>query len=217
MKIENDDPINLVLHLREWFKEHIPSTDTSILAEAKKRCRTVTEIIDRLDKLNIPIPEDVSLEKVNLEKMLNSSSENKVQLKELAEALSLLLEDIKSHLRYLRKSENDSGDQKIIHQKGLRKKLQVTLPDGKIIKENKAVETFVKVIQLLGVKRIAAIQSIKCLNYPLVSIVKNENARNLYEIEGYYIETNSSTAAKARFIELIAKELNLDMSVKLLD
>jgi hypothetical protein len=217
MEIDNIDPIEMVRRLREYVKGNVSSVDASNLPEAKARYRIVTEIIDRFIILNIPIPDDVRFEKVNLEKMLSASYENKVRLKELAGAISSLMKEIRCQLLDKQKVSKDNIDQRSILKKGPRKKLHVTLPNGEIICEPNAVDTFVKVIQLIGLKQVAALQSIRTQEHPLVSTMRNNNARNLHEVEGHYIETHSSTELKAKFIKLIANELNLNISVDLLD
>lgn len=215
MGIDNYDPIDMVRILGEWVEKTV-SFDEPVLLEAKKRYRIVTEIIDRFNELNIPIPEDVAIEKGNLERMLNTSHDNRVQLRALAAELSSLMKLINRQLS-IKKVGRQNNDQQGVLARERNKKLHVTLPDGTIICEHKAANTFLKAIQLIGVQRVAELQSIRAYGHSLVSTQPNRNGKEVHEVEGNYIETHSNTGQKARFLKLIANKLKLNIVITVLD
>ena len=212
--MDSYDPLEIVYQLRAWIEkslENYSSLGVATLVEAKPRYHTVIEIINGLEKLRIPIPEDINLEKENLENILKGSSEEKGRLTVLAKELSSLAIDIKRQLRVMRSSKTTKG------KKASPKGLQVTFPDGMVFCESTATKTFIRTLQYIGLKRVSELQSIRALGHPLVSTQKNESAGSVREIDGYYIETHSSTEAKAKHIRRIARNLNIDIMVNIIE
>jgi len=214
MKMDSYDPLEIVYQLRVWVEKSLgnySSLDAATLVEAKARYRTVIEIINGFEKLLILIPEDINLEKANLENILKVPSEEKGKLTVLAKELSSLAIDIKRQLRVMRSPKTTEG------KKAPPKGLQVTFPDEVVFCENTATKTFIRTLQHIGLKRVSELQSIRALGHPLVSTQKNESAGNVREIDGYYIETRSSTEAKAKYIRGIASNLNIDIIVNIIE
>jgi len=214
MKMDSYDPLETVYQLRVWVEkslENYSSLDAATLVEAKARYRTVIEIINGLENLRIPIPEDINLEKENLKNILKVPSEEKGKLTDLAKELSSLAVDIKRQLRVMRSLKTTDG------KKAPPKGLQVTFPDGVVFCENTATKTFIRTLQHIGLKRVSELQSIRALGHPLVSTQKNESAGSAHEIDGYYIETLSSTETKAKYIRRIAGNLNIDVMVNVIE
>ena len=209
--MDNYNPLETVRQLRAWVKESLSSLNTVPLAEAKARYREITKVIDQLKKLHIPIYEDIKSEKEALEELISTSDE-KEKLISLAKELSSLARDINHQLRGMRSPRAPGGG------KAPPKKLRVTFPDGTVIFENKAVETFVKSLQCIGLKRVSELKSIRSYGgHPIVSRKKNESAGHVREIDGYFIETKSSTEQKARHIQDIARALHIEISVDVMD
>ena len=146
--MDNYDPFETVHQLRAWVEKSLSSLNTVPLAEAKARYREITKVIDQLKKLHIPIYEDIKLEKEALEELISTSDERE-KLTSLAKEFSSLARDINRQLRDMRSPRTPKGG------KEPPKKLRVTLPDGTVIFENRAVETFVKSIQCIGLKRVS--------------------------------------------------------------
>jgi len=212
--MDSYDPLEIVYQLRVWVEkslENYSSLDAATLVEAKARYRTVIEIINGLEKLLIPTPEDINLEKANLENILKVPSEEKGKLTVLAKELSSLAIDIKRQLRVMRSPKTTEGT------KAPPKGLQVTFPDGVVFCESTATKTFIRTLQHIGLERVSELQSIRILGHPLVSTQKNESAGNAREIDGYYIETLSSTETKAKYIRGIASNLNIDIIVNVIE
>ncbi len=207
--MDNYDPIETVHQLRAWVEESIPSSNAGSLAEAKARNREITRVMDQLNKLDIPISEEIILEKRALEKLIGISDETK-KLLSLAKELSSLARDIRDGLRGQKEHGGSPG-------KAPAKKLRVTFPDGTVIFENKVVETFVKSIEYIGLDRVSKLQSIRKYGHPLVSTQRNEKGMQVRELDGYFIETHSDTKQKARHIRDIARALRIAIEVELID
>ncbi len=210
--MENYDPLETVEQLRAWVEKSLPSLkDGAVrMTAAKKRHRTVMGIIDQLDRLQIPISEDIISERESLEELITASNEREV-LTALAKELSSLAKDINRQLRGERGSRTNKG------RRGPSKHLRVSFHDGTVIYESRAVDTFLKAIQHIGLRRIAKLETIRAHGHPLVSTIRNDSSRGIRELDGYFVETHSSTTDKARYIRRIADALRIDVSVDVLD
>jgi hypothetical protein len=207
MKMDDRDPLETVCQLRTWVEKSFLSLETLTLAETNVRYRTVIEIIDRCKKLQIPIPDDISSEKENIEKVRNASNNERIKLTDLAKELMLLAKDIKRQLQKKQSSRTMSG------RKAAPKGLQVVFSDGMVICEETAINTFIKTLQHIGLKRVSELQSIMQSGYPLVTTKRSESADFVRETDGYFIQTKTSTEAKAKYIRRIADNLNVDITV----
>lgn len=210
--MENYNPLETVEQLRAWVEKSIPSlkNDTVRMTAAKKRHRTVMGVIDQLDRLQIPISEDIVSEKESLEELITASNEREV-LTSLAKELSSLAKEINRQLRGERSSTTNK------RKRGSAKKLWVSFPDGTVICESKAIDTFVKSVQYMGFSRVAKLQTIRANGHPIVSLIPNESSRGFRELDGYFVETHMSTKNKARYIQRIADALRIDVSVDVTD
>ena len=204
--MENYNPFEGIAQIKAWVDESFlkiaPPDDV------KERYRDIGKAIDQLNKLGFPVPEALSAEKEDLKKILNVPNEHKRQLTALARELSSLAKDINRRLR----RGPTTGT------KGPRKKLEVMFPDGTVICENLAIDTFVKSLQHIGLGRVAELQSIRCSGYPLVSDRENGSRdRGVRQIDGYFIGTISSTAQKQAYLQRIADALRIDIVVEIGD
>lgn len=202
--MENYDPLAGIAQIKEWVDESFVSLKAASLAETKARYRGVIRVIGQLHKLGIPIPDALKAEKEDLEEFLNVPKEHERKLTSLAQELSSLAQDINHQLEDKRRRPT---------------RLEVMFPDGTVICEDKAIDTFVKSLQYIGLKRIAELQSIKQYGHPLVSTQRNESsrARSVRELDGYFIDTRSSTKQKARYLQYIADALRIDIAVDIID
>ena len=210
--MENYDPLETVEQLRAWVEKMLPSLKegTVRMAAAKKRHRTVLGIIDQLERLQIPISEDIASEMESLEELISASNE-RARLTSLAKELSSLAKEINSQLRGERSSKITRGG------RGPAKQLQVSFPDGTVICESKATDSFVRSIQHIGLERVAKLRTIRVNRHPIVSVIRNESSRGFRELDGYFVETHISTKDKARYIQRIANALRIDVTVNVID
>ena len=210
--MENYDPLETVEQLRAWVEKLLSSQkeNTVRMAAAKRRYRTVMGVIGQLERLQIPISEDIVSEKETLEELIGTSNERR-KLNSLAKELSSLAKEINRQLRGERSSRTTKG------RRGPAKQLRVSFPDGTAIYESKATDTFVRSIQHIGLKRVAELPTISVYGHPLVSAIRNESSRSYRELDGYFVETNISTTVKAKYIQRIADALQIDVSIEIID
>ena len=193
----NYDPNKAVRQLRAWFEESLSSQNTRALASATKRYREITKVIDYLQRLGISVSEDIRSEEKALEQLINAS-----ELRNLSNELLTLARDIDRHLGRLRGGKAPARN------------LRVTFPDGTVIFEKKAVDTFVNTLRHIGLGRVAKMHSVRSHGgHPIVSRERNESAGMVREVDGFFIETKSSTEQKARHIKEIARVLSIEISV----
>ena len=139
-----------------------------------------------------------------------STSDEKAKLATLSKELTSLAKDINRQLRGTRSPRTARSE------KASPKILRVTLPDGTVICENKTVDTFLKTLQYIGLERVSKLQSIISQGHPLVSTEKYESVKYFRELDGYFIGMRSGTDTKARFIQRIARELHIKITVEVI-
>lgn len=96
--------------------------------------------------------------------------------------------------------------------------LCVYLPDGSVIQESKAYETLCEAIKEAGVERVRALNIM--LDKHNIVLPKGNYPYPVRptHVEGnYYVNTHSSTAAKAQQLEKISDALGLRWKIKIID
>ena len=92
-------------------------------------------------------------------------------------------------------------------------RLVVTMPNGTEIDHSNASDTFVEVIEMLG------IQQVKNLNKMLSGFALISTANHLTltqrEVDGYYLVTHSDTKTKKGLLEEIARDLGVTLKVEI--
>ena len=93
--------------------------------------------------------------------------------------------------------------------------LRVTFPDGTVIEDKKAKNTFTKTIQKLGLMRVRNLGIAFC-GVPIVSnTLDKKYGKTQVPVEGsLYVMTHSSTHDKKKQLDKIAKELNVKLIVE---
>lgn len=109
------------------------------------------------------------------------------------------------------KSHND-----IYRKKAAHTKLKVIFPDGEVIEENEAVETFIKTMDKFGFERVKELSvsgGISIISDKADNGLKKgfKNIRNT----NLYINDNNSTDAKKRLIEKVAGMLGISVHVEI--
>lgn len=97
--------------------------------------------------------------------------------------------------------------------KSSKSKLLVRFPDGKVIFEDKAADTFAQAIKIFGFDKVSDL-GLVVNKEPLVSRYRSKKYNDT-EIDGFFIKTHSSTAAKKRQLEDIASKLGAGMTVSI--
>ena len=92
--------------------------------------------------------------------------------------------------------------------------LCITFPNGKIIKNSKAVDSLIEFIKYVGVEKVRQLGIIRC-KIQLISntIDKKYGSRQKPLGNGWYVMTNTSTEDKKKDIETISKAYNLGVKV----
>lgn len=91
------------------------------------------------------------------------------------------------------------------------KLLQVTFPDGTVLRENKAILTFIKTIDKIGVEKVFDLK----MN---TLVRRDENFRKsakIVRVGEFYVDTHSSTTEKKRQLDIISQKLNLNLLVEI--
>jgi hypothetical protein len=95
------------------------------------------------------------------------------------------------------------------------KRLRVTLCDGEVIERKNGLDTFIEVIEKLGIERVKDLNLIRN-TIPLISASKDPE-REQRQLGQYYIVSHITTKDKKRTLDRIAKELEIDLEVELVD
>ena len=193
--------------------------------------------IDVLKKHGVKIQQDILGKKEELRKSLEFCDkliEVKDRLKNKLFEYESVLEEV-SFSQCVLKVKYDSGEiveDKVIidaverknetvindSSKVVRKKLKVTLETGEIICLDKSKHTLVETIRIIGVENVKAL-NLMCYGIPFI----DDKLDALYgkaQVEigkGLYVNTCTDTETKASQIVKIAKLLNLDIKVELVD
>ncbi len=111
---------------------------------------------------------------------------------------------------------------KIVHEKPKQdkkkftlKRLRVTMDDGEVIERKNGLTTFIEVIEKLGIERVKNLNLIRN-TIPLISTSKDPTHAQ-HQLGEYYIVKRMSTKNKKRILDRIAKELQIDLEVEIVD
>ena len=199
-----DIPFELLEDIRAWVNENVSA---SLASDAASELNKVAKIIDDLRNMSLEVPEALLTRREQLEAIVNMPNEDKQMLYDLADKLSSLAKDIKK----LTRKPGGGGT------KAPPKTLSVTLPDGRIICENKAVDTFIETLRYMGLDKCSEIKNVTHLGHPVVSTVPNQYINrkpgNIKEIDGYFVETKTNTDRKAKQLRDYAQTLGIDIQV----
>ena len=114
-------------------------------------------------------------------------------------------------------SHNDTDD-KI--QRGPARDMAVFFPDGSIIAEKKAVDTFVKVVKKKGVTEVRKVVEEYNLKFCKVPVISNRRDTKYGKSQkdlgdGWLLITHSNNPMKKKFIEKVSEALHLGIKVTL--
>lgn len=114
-------------------------------------------------------------------------------------------------------SHNDTDD-KI--QRGPARDMAVFFPDGSIIAEKKAVDTFVKVVKKIGVTEVRKVVEEYNLKFCKVPVISNRRDTKYGKSQkdlgdGWLLITHSNNPMKKKFIEKVSEALHLGIKVTL--
>ncbi|MDX1904054.1 MAG: hypothetical protein SFU27_07845 [Thermonemataceae bacterium] len=93
-----------------------------------------------------------------------------------------------------------------------RTKIKVTFPSGKSFADRKVIDTFLNVLEEIGLDRVKAL-GLRQSGVEIVSETKHETYA-MTPLNGYYVMTNTSTAKKIEALETISKLLKLNLRIE---
>ncbi len=96
-------------------------------------------------------------------------------------------------------------------------RLKIIFPDGRVIQEKRAVETFRKFVMEVGAEQVRSL-GIKQCKVPLVSNTLDSKYKRTQKPlgNGWFLMTNSNTYTKKRDIERIAIAFGIDIKVEII-
>lgn len=97
----------------------------------------------------------------------------------------------------------------------LPKRLRVTMSDGEVIERETGINTFVDVIEKLGIEQVKDLDIIRN-SIPLISTTKDPE-REQHQRGRYYIVSGLSAQNKKKTLDRIAEGLRVDLEVELVD
>lgn len=97
----------------------------------------------------------------------------------------------------------------------LPQRLRVTMDDGEVIERETGIDTFIDVIEKLGIERVKNLDIIRN-SIPLISTTKDPE-REQHQRGKYYIVSGLSAQNKKTTLERIAEGLGIDLKVELVD
>ena len=93
--------------------------------------------------------------------------------------------------------------------------LFVTMPNGETVNHSTSADTFVEVIEKLGIERV---RSLGCIVSGVPLISASDHPTYTQRKSGrYYIMTNTDTKTKKRYLEEIATDLGVQLKVEIID
>ena len=237
MKIEK-----LLCHLEEvhqWVTENmvVPNTVqedayssqrletvTRELEEAKKEEKNTNKLISTYRSTGRDVPKDIKdensswknikkkleQEKYGIEQLFLSSHEMIDNANRLKTKLNHIKNDIQKYINTMPQIRPVGG------RPATPKKLRVTLPGNEEICDDRAVSTFLKTLQYIGLEKTASLKHITARKNPVVSTY-DPDVGDIKEINGFYIQVNTSTKEKAKILNRYARELDVNIRVEVIE
>ena len=93
--------------------------------------------------------------------------------------------------------------------------LIVTMPNGEIIAETYGINTFIKVIEKIGIERVRSlgIIAVQNRNLPLISDYEDPEGHSQRRLGAYYIASGNHTPQKKEWLDEINNRLEIGMTV----
>jgi hypothetical protein len=200
-------PFEHLEQIRDWVDSNYPLSNNAH-TETERRYREATQAIATLRNMSMPVPNELVARAHELEEMLRVPDEETEIFNHLANELIALAKHNQS--KQPRSQYRQPGSKT----KAPPKTLTVTLPDGQTICERKAIDTYVNALRYMDLDKCAKIEEVVQLGHPVVSRTRNERARAVREIDGYYIETHSNTPRKAEILKQYADRLDVPVEIE---
>ena len=94
--------------------------------------------------------------------------------------------------------------------------LRVTFPDGTMLTDRKAITTFLRVIERIGLEKIEKLGIITDrINLIVRSPKSNGSHAEWHRVRDWYVNTHSSTMSKAKHLNKISNSLRLNLRIEI--
>ncbi len=231
---EGNETISLIHSSENEIQQHNDIQQTYIINNDMITDTTTDLSIEEIDKdiavferYDLPIPDTLIVKKRNLEQDM-AIAQLPDKIKQLAQPL---FDGIEQALTFTITYTPDGGiaiDKNSLQKKQTTptisnsniadgSKLSVTFPNGTIIRGAKTKDTMIKVIQTIGVAKVAELE-LECCGIPLIDKKRSKNtayADSQIEIEpGFYLMTLPSNRVTKFKIEQISQHLKLGLMVE---
>ena len=198
-------PFELLEQIRFWVRKNIVNlTKGNEIEELKKIENLIAYYERRMLSNSDKFFKDLLKKQHELESIISVPNEDKIVFLELAEELSSLSKYIQRQIKPLGRTKAPS------------KRLRVILPDGEEICERKAVDTYIRVLQYMGLDRVAGV-GIILQKHPAVSTQRDVRSGNQKFVDGFYVEVKTSTEYKAKLLQKYAEELGINIQIEVID
>lgn len=119
-------------------------------------------------------------------------------------------EPVASIRKPLPKEPHEPTKQVVNHTRGM----WVKFPDGTIICQPKAIDTFEKVLQRIGLQQVHDLH-LQHAGYNIVSRKERTDGIAMWQhkVDGWYIYCNLNNTAKMRFLQTISEKLHLGLKI----
>lgn len=119
-------------------------------------------------------------------------------------------EPVVSMRKPLPKEPHEPTKQVVNHTRGMR----VQFPDGTVICQTTAIETFKLVLQKIGLQRVHDLH-LQHAGYNIVSRKERTDGIAMWQhkVDGWYIYCNLNNTAKMRFLQTISEKLHLGLKI----
>jgi hypothetical protein len=203
---------------REIVMKSIPIAWNSIIGEHNEIL--VELLLEETEKISGFLPE-----KNDIDSFLNKVNSGSVSFdvsdeKDFSDVEEEYAKEENGLTNVQEKQQVHARPQRYVPKKSKRTILKVTLNNNKVIQEDKAIDTFIKVVQFFGISNVMQNVSINSV-YPLIidkEQLKEYDNRFYKKIaDTFYIYSNTSTTIKKQYLENIAAQLNQQISIEIVD
>ncbi len=95
-----------------------------------------------------------------------------------------------------------------------RTRLRVTFPDGTLLEDQQASDTFALALQRFGLSRVEEL-GYYVRNLPLVGSTRSDSYACQTEIDGKYVCHHMDNKTKKRFLDRVARRLSMPIEVQI--
>jgi polyhydroxyalkanoate synthesis regulator phasin len=208
--MSDNNPFDMIEDIRSWVNNELEGIEIPNNDQLNDRYNKIVKIIKMSEKESLPVSQELLNEKKQIEEDLKDFALSDEELQEVlsvAEKLSELSKQIKKQVNQLKNPGKQEKKSPTI--------MCVKFNDGTVIQKDNAVDTFLEALEYIGLEKIASQTNIIAQGHALVSRKKNLRP-SAKEIDGYYIETHSSTKQKKRWLERIAEKLNIGIECEII-